>query len=79
MQHERRQAQRVVAVKVRDENDGDIARVDSDAVHMRKQGRAAIEQHAAVDDDGPVVAVQRIGRPAAEEGELYAMVTAWFR
>jgi len=66
-------------VKVRDEDHLDVARVDTDAVHVRKERRSAVEQHAAVDHDGPVVAVQGVGRPAAEKRELYAMVTAGFR
>ena len=40
---------------------------------------AAIQQHAAVHDDGSVVAVQRKRGAATEERELYAMVTAGFR
>ena len=79
MEHERRQAERVVAVEVSQEDDLDVARVDAQAVHMGKQRRAAVQEHAAVDDDGPVVAVQRESRAATEERELYAMVTAWFR
>jgi hypothetical protein len=46
---------------------------------VREQGRAAIQQQAAVHHHGPVVAIQREGRTGAEERELQAMVTAWFR
>jgi hypothetical protein len=79
VQDECGQAQRVIAVKMRDEDDSDVARVDTEPVHVRQQGRPAIQQHAAIDDDGPVVAVERIRRAAAEESELYATVTAGFR
>jgi hypothetical protein len=54
----------VVAVEVGYEDDGDIARVDSEAVHVRQQRRATIKQHTAVHHDGPVVAVQRKRRAA---------------
>jgi hypothetical protein len=45
-------------------------------MHVREQWRAAIQQHTSVDDDGPVVAIQRKRRTATEERELYATVTA---
>jgi hypothetical protein len=48
-------------------------------MHVRQEGRTAVQQHAAIDHDGPVVAVQRVRGAATEERELYAMVTAWFR
>jgi hypothetical protein len=51
----------VVAVKVREEDDVDRARVDSDATHVRKQRRSAIEKKAPVHHHGPVVPLQRKG------------------
>jgi hypothetical protein len=36
-------------------------------MHVGQQWSAAIEEHAAVDDDSPVVAVQRERRTAAKE------------
>jgi hypothetical protein len=41
-----------------------------------KQWRATIQQQPSIDNDGPVVAVQRKRRTAPEERELYATVTA---
>src|SRR5439155_11998860 len=79
MQDERRQAQRVVAVEVREKNGLDAAWIDPEPVHVGQQRRAAVQQHAAVDNHSPVVAVQRERRAAAEERELYAMVTAGLR
>ena len=55
------------------------ARVDSQAVHVGKQGRSSIEEHAAIDHHGSVVAVERESGSATEERELYAMVTAGLR
>jgi hypothetical protein len=46
---------------------------------MGEQGRATIEEQTAIDHDGSVVAVQRERRTGAEERELQAMVTDWFR
>src|SRR2546427_452888 len=79
MQHEGRQAESVVAVKMGDEDDLDVAWVDSKTMHVRQERRAAVQEHAAIDHHGPVVAVQRERRAAAEERELYAMVTAGLR
>src|SRR5207302_846797 len=73
------QAQRVIAMEVSKEHDLDIAGVHAQSVHVRQKRRAAIQEHAAVDHDGPVVAVKRERRPAAEEREPYAMVTDEFR
>ena len=56
-----------------------VAGVDADTTHVRKQRRAAIEEQTTVHHHGPVVPVQRERGPGTEEGELYAMVTAWFR
>ena len=69
----------MIAVEVREKDDGNVAWVDAQAMHVRQQGRATVEKHAAVEHHGPVVAVEREGRPATEERELYAMVTAGFR
>jgi hypothetical protein len=69
----------MVAMKMRQEDGLDVARVDAHAMQMGQQRRAAIKQQSAIHDDRPVVAVQRKRRPATEEGELYAMVTAWLR
>jgi hypothetical protein len=79
MQDERRQTECVVAVEVGHEDDLYVPRVDTQAVHVREQRRAAVQQHAPVDDHRPVVAVERERRTAAEERELYAMVTAGLR
>jgi hypothetical protein len=69
----------VVAVEVGDEDDFDVAGINPEPVHVRKERRSAIEEHAAVHHDGPVVAVQRVRGSAAEKREPYAMVTAGFR
>jgi hypothetical protein len=37
---------------------------------MRKQGRASIEQHAAIDHHGSVVPIERERRAGTEEREL---------
>src|SRR5439155_12128411 len=79
MQDEGRQAESVVAVKMGDEDDLDVAWVDSETMHVRQEQGAAVQEHAAIDHHGPVVAVQRERRAAAEERELYAMVTAGLR
>jgi hypothetical protein len=39
-------------------------------MQMRKQRRATIQQHTAIDHHGPVVAVERKRRAATEEAEL---------
>ncbi len=70
VQDERRQAQHVVAVEVGQEDDLDVAGVDTQAVHVREKGRAAVQQHPAVRDDRAVVPVQRERRTATEEREL---------
>jgi hypothetical protein len=44
-----------------------------------EQRRAAVEQQAIVDDDGPVVPLERKGRACSEERELQAMVTSFIR
>ena len=79
MQHEGRQAEGVIAVEVRQKDGLDGARINPEPVHVRKQRGAAVQQHAAVDHHGPVVAVERKRRAAPEERELYAMVTAGLR
>ena len=66
-------------MEMREKDRLDGARVDAEPVHVGEQRRAAIEQHPAVDHHGPVVAVKRKRRAAAEERELYAMVTAGLR
>jgi hypothetical protein len=76
VQDERWQAEGVITVEVSDEHDLDGAGIQAEPVHVRQQWRAAIQQHTSIDDDGPVVAVQRKRRTAPEEGELYATVTA---
>jgi len=48
-------------------------------MHVRKQRRAAIQQQTAIHHHGSVVPVERERGARAEKGELYAMVTAWFR
>ncbi|GAC1687444.1 MAG: hypothetical protein PVS2B1_08250 [Candidatus Dormibacteraceae bacterium] len=75
MQDEWRQAQRVVAVEVRQEDRVDLARVDANLAHVRKQRGSAIEQQAPVHHHSPVVASRRKRSAGSEEGELYAMVT----
>jgi len=60
----------VVAVEVGQEDDLDVAGVDTQAVHVGEQGRAAVQQHAAIRDDRAVIAVQRERRTATEKGEL---------
>src|SRR5438874_181130 len=79
VEHEGRQSQRVVAVEVGEEDDRDVTWVHPEAMHVGQKRSAAVQQDAPVQDDRPVVAVQRESRTAPEEGELYATVTAWFR
>jgi hypothetical protein len=55
---------------MREEHSLDRARVYADAAHVREQRRAAIEEQAAIDHDGSVVAVQRERRAGTEEREL---------
>jgi hypothetical protein len=66
-------------VEVREEDGLDRSGIDADAPHVGEQRRAAIQEQAAIDHDCPVVPVQRERRAGTEEGELYAMVTDWFR
>jgi hypothetical protein len=47
----------------------DVSRVDANALHVRKERRAAIEQQAAVDHHRTVVAIGGKGGPRAEEGQ----------
>jgi hypothetical protein len=70
MQDERRQAERVIAVEMREEHGLDRARVNPDATHVREQWRTSIEEQAAIDHNGTVVAVQRERRAGTEEREL---------
>ena len=70
MKHERRQAQRVVPMKVSEEDGVDGARVDAHAPHVRQERRAPVEQKAAIDHHRPVVTVGGKCRPRAEEGQL---------
>jgi len=79
MQDERREPQRVVTVEMGEEDGLDAAGIDTQAVHVGKQGRASIEQDPTVHHHRSVVAVERESRSATEERELYAMVTAGFR
>jgi hypothetical protein len=53
-----RQAERVVAVEVGQEDDVDRSRVDAEPVQVRQQRSAAIEQDVPVDDDPGVVALE---------------------
>jgi hypothetical protein len=69
MQNERRQAERVVAVEMREEDDVYRARVHSNAAHVRQKWGAAIQQQAAIDDDRPVIAVGRKGSARTEKRE----------
>jgi hypothetical protein len=70
MKHERRQAQRVVAMEVSQENCVDRARIHPDALHVRKQGRAAIEKETSIDHHRAVVAIGGERRSCTEEGQL---------
>jgi hypothetical protein len=70
MQDERRQAERVIAVEMREEHGLDRARLNPDATQVREQGRTSIEEQAAIDHNGPVVPVQRERRAGTEEREL---------
>jgi hypothetical protein len=69
----------VVAMEMGEEDDLDVARIDPEPVHVRQEGCPAVQQDAAIKHHRPVVAVQREGRAATQERELYAMVTAGFR
>jgi hypothetical protein len=79
VEDERRQSERVVAVKVRQEDDVDVNRLDAEAMHVRQQRRAGVEQHATIDDDGAVVTLRGECRPRAEKCEFQATVTAGLR
>jgi hypothetical protein len=70
MKHKRRQAQRVITMKVREEDGVDGARVHAHAPHMRQERRAAVQEQAAVDHHRPVVTVRGKRGPGAEEGQL---------
>jgi hypothetical protein len=70
MEHERRQAERVIAMKMRQEDGVDSAGVHAHAPHVRKKRRAPVQQQAAVHHHRPVVTVGGKGRPGTEEGQL---------
>jgi hypothetical protein len=70
VQHEWREAEHVVAVKVRQEDGLDVSRVNADAVEVRQQRRAAIKQQTAIHHNRPVVTVERKRRAATEKREL---------
>jgi hypothetical protein len=70
MKDERRQPQYVVAVKVGEEYDLDVAWIDTQAMEVRQQRRATIQQHTAINHHGAVVTVERKRRAATEEAEL---------
>jgi hypothetical protein len=70
MEDERRKPKRVVAMEVREKDDRNVARIHTEAVHVRKERRATIQQHTAVDHHGSVVAVERKRGAATEEREL---------
>jgi hypothetical protein len=53
-----RQAERVVAVEVGQEDDVDRSWVDAEPMQVRQQRSAAIEQDVPVDDDPGVVALE---------------------
>jgi hypothetical protein len=69
----------VIAVKVRQEDDVDVNWLDAEAMHVRQQGRAGVEQHATIDDDGAVITLRGECGPRAEKCEFQATVTAGFR
>ncbi|GAC1505534.1 MAG: hypothetical protein NVS1B3_03950 [Candidatus Dormibacteraceae bacterium] len=69
----------MVAMEVREEDGLDVARVDADSTHVRKQRRTAIEEQTAVHHHSAVVPVRRKCGAGTEEGELYAMVTDGLR
>src|SRR4029077_2924920 len=66
-QDERRQAQRVIDVKVRQEYDLDVDRIDADFVHVRQQGRTRVEENAAIDHDRAVVTLRGEGGAGTEK------------
>jgi hypothetical protein len=73
------QAEGVVAVEVRQEDDVDRTGVDAEAVQMGQQGSAAVEQDVPVDDDPGVVPLEGERRSRAQEGEPQAIVTPGLR
>ena len=73
------QAEGVVAVEVRQEDDVDRARVDAEPVQVRQQRSAAVEQEVPVDDDPGVVTLEGERRSRSQEGEPQAIVTPGFR
>jgi len=56
-------------MEVSQEDGVDLSRIDADALHVRKERRASIEQQAAVHDHRTVIAIGGKGRPCAEKGE----------
>ena len=57
----------------------DPARVDAQAVQVREQGGAGVEQETPVDAHRPVVTLEAERRPGAEKRQFQAMVTEVFR
>ena len=79
MQDITRQAHRVVAVEVSEEDDIDRPGVDAELMQVGQQGRAGIEQDVPVDNDPGVVTFGRERRSRSQEGDPQAIVTPGFR
>src|SRR5437660_1336756 len=62
-----------------DDRDVDVDGLDAEASHMRQQGRAGVEHHATLDDDGAVITLWGERGPRAEKCEFQATVTAGLR
>jgi hypothetical protein len=72
-------AKGVVTVEVGQEDDVDRAWIDAEAVQVRQEWSAAVEQDVPVDEDPGVVTLERESRSRSQEGEPQAIVTPGLR
>src|SRR5438067_2481721 len=79
VQHERRQAECVIAVEVGEEHDIDARRLHAHPMHVRQEWCARVEQHPSVDNDCAVISLGGEGGPRAKKGKFQATVTAGLR
>src|SRR5205823_14914589 len=79
VQHERRQAECVIAVEVGEEHDIDARRLHAPPMHVRQEWCARVEQHPSVDNDCAVISLGGEGGPRAKKGKFQATVTAGLR
>jgi hypothetical protein len=72
-------AEGVVAVEVGQEDDVDRTGIDAEAVQVRQQWSAAVEQQVPIDEDPGVVSLEGERRSRSQEGEPQAIVTPGLR